>query len=112
MLTPSWYSVLTQSWDSVLNKMGIVFCVYSDENAWTLSNGGPSQANGKPILANIIASGDTPVAITKGDWHVLRLTTTGKMAAFALDSHTISAAQAIRNIDTGFAAFGTNEWYS
>ncbi len=89
---------------------GIVFCVYTETNDWTLSIGGPSQDTGRP--SNVIASGHTPSPIAYDAWHTLLLTTVDVLAVSAkIDGVEVVTNEPIRNLDTGFATFGTNRWF-
>jgi hypothetical protein len=87
----------------------IVLCV-SSEQIWTLSIGGPQLGAGYDD-GNIIATGTSPMAVGKAQWHTLALTTVGKEATGTLDGTPLwDGSQPIRDIDSGFAVIGTNQW--
>jgi galactosylceramidase len=89
-------------------KQGLVVCV-SAQGQWNLTIGGPPQ-NGvytkKPIASGKAAAPGV------GSWHTLSLTTVDTAATASLDGKALFTKTAVRNIDTGFAAIGMNEWYA
>lgn len=58
----------------------------------------------------VVARGDTPTPVPAGAWHTLSLTTTPARATGVFDGTALFRDHAIRDLDTGFAAFGTNLW--
>jgi len=86
-------------------KQGIVVCV-SWTGHWNLTIGGPPQ-NGV-YSTPPIATGTAKPPL--GDWHQLALTTLQATATATLDGESLCHQVDIRDIDTGFAAMGTNLW--
>ena len=89
---------------------GIVVCV-SAESKWQLSYRGPSIRGQMPEKL-VVSSGATSFQVNVGKWYVLSLTTIGSYASASLDREPLFANTAIRNLDTGFVAIGTNGWYA
>jgi len=90
-------------------KDGIVLCVGGD-GGWNLTIGGPPQ-NG--VYTNApIARGQLAAKPAVGVWHTISLATLGAAADGSFDGASLFSQQAIRTLDTGFAAMGTNLWES
>lgn len=89
-------------------RNGLVVCVGSDGN-WNLTIGGPPQ-NGKWVTKPILSGSTEAPGVNK--WHTLQLTTIDTKASASVNDHVLFTNHAIRNLDTGFAAIGTNEWFS
>ena len=90
-------------------KEGVVLCV-GQTGSWNLTYGGPPQ-NGNYDLTRLVTKGTAGMSPGVGTWHTLSLTTVGGVASGSLDGTPLFAAQAVRDLDTGFAAIGTNAWY-
>lgn len=104
---------------------GIVLCVDA-AGAYNLTVGGPtlpkvnpdasrstskaSWAESEPQQVSY-ASGVAETLVGVGSWHVLELTTIGSTASGSLDGKVLFTDQAIRGMDTGFAALGMNDWF-
>jgi galactosylceramidase len=86
---------------------GIVLCV-GGNGVWNLTVGGPPQ-NGQDWPAPI-ATGKLAAPVTLGVFHSIALATNGDEAEGSWDGATLFSAVAIRTLDTGFAALGTNLW--
>lgn len=68
------------------------------------------QSSGKP--QQVLKSGISPTPITPDTWHRLVLTTVDDTVTVAsINQQTVVSDFTIRNLDTGFAAFGTNGWF-
>jgi len=92
-----------------IGSNGIFFCVYTAGN-WSLSTSSAQIKTGVPSPDAIISTGRLPSSMTRGDWHSISLLAVDSIAVAAFDGHTVISGQAIRNLDTGFAMFGTNAW--
>jgi hypothetical protein len=88
-------------------KNGIALCA-SEGGTWQLTVGGPKLVTSEFI--EIIQHGTTS-ALGTGNWHTLSLTTVGRKATGMLDSKPLFEDVAIRDIDTGFGAIGSNGWF-
>lgn len=94
-------SRVNQNWDQ-----GIVLCINSF-GEWNLTVGGPNLKTGASIER--IASGQTKAPGVR-QWNTLSLSVVGGTANGALDRDPFMINTVIRNIDTGFACIGTNQW--
>ena len=97
---------------------GIVLCVDAGGKynltvgGPTLPRAGPDGALGAPAAAASFASGTAATDVGVGAWHVLELTTIAAKATGKLDGRALFTDTAIRDMDTGFAALGMNDWYA
>jgi len=98
-------------------RNGVVLCV--DENGkWNLTNSGPPLLGEKKPSPASIASGTTK-AVGTDAWHTLSLTLeqpadasqSMDVAEGALDGVTLFSQTPVRNLDTGFVGFGSNDWF-
>jgi len=83
---------------------GIVLCL-SSRGTWNMTIGGPLLHGS----AEVVASGQTR-RFSLNEWHTVTLTTIHAEATALLDGRKLSSTIPIRDIDTGFAALGTNRW--
>ena len=90
--------------------LGVVLCVGID-GSWNLTYSNPTPLH--PLSPQMfITGGVVPNAPLKpGEWHSLNLTTLGKSASASYDGKPLFSSQAIRDIDTGFAAMLTNGYF-
>ncbi|EDQ89733.1 uncharacterized protein MONBRDRAFT_480, partial [Monosiga brevicollis MX1] len=86
---------------------GIAFCIYTSGN-YTLSIGGPQQATGYPD--NVVASGTVPGGVSAETWYTIALETVDTKASAWVNNNSVFSGVTVRNIDTGFAGFGSNLW--
>ena len=97
-------------------RNGIVLCVHAG-GTFNLTVGGPVLPRGPDAtitdtLQHTYVSGTAASAVGAGGWHTLALTTVGDSASGVLDVVSLFSAQPIRNLDTGFAALGMNDWFA
>jgi hypothetical protein len=88
-------------------RNGIVLCVAAG-GKWELAVGGPKL--GTSNYSSVVKFGQT-VPLGTGKWHTLSLTTVGAKATGMIDKTTLFTDQAIRDLDTGFGAIGSNDWF-
>lgn len=94
-----------QMWEN-----GVVLCVYAD-GYWRLSNSGPALPGSPGIPKPPVAEGHLAAALTSG-WHSLALAASAENKVCAsVDGKEIFANLQVRDLDTGFAAIGANEWF-
>ena len=91
-------------------RNGIVFCLAST-GSWNLTVGGPQLGKG-PRNGQLIASGHLREAPGLDKWVSVELTTIDSTASVSVNGASVVKGQAIRNIDTGFGAFGANDWFA
>ena len=97
-------NAIDQMWDN-----GIIFCVAAN-GTWILSVGGPN-IGGDYDASQIIKTGKLDAAPGLNKWHVISITTVGQRASGIFGDDPFSNVP-IRDADTGFAVFGTNQWLS
>jgi len=86
---------------------GIVLCISAQGN-YTLSVGGPS-LGGSP-QGQVYLTG-TLAALAPGVWHNMSLATVAGIASAHVNGRLLFDHQSVRDIDTGFAAIGANDWF-
>ncbi|CAK9054683.1 unnamed protein product [Durusdinium trenchii] len=92
-----------QMWDN-----GVIFCV-SAEGYWHLSNSGPALPGSASIAKPPLAEGR--VFGVGNDWHTLAMSVEADQARASLDGKEILTSFQVRDLDTGFAAIGANDWF-
>eukprot|EP01060_Flectonema_neradi_P025728 TRINITY_DN34550_c0_g1_i1.p1 TRINITY_DN34550_c0_g1~~TRINITY_DN34550_c0_g1_i1.p1 ORF type:complete len:301 (+),score=50.67 TRINITY_DN34550_c0_g1_i1:2-904(+) len=85
---------------------GVVYCITGSGN-WSLAYTGPPPPIG--VYNTTVANG-TVRQPGIGKWFTMSLTTINNSAVMKYNNEVVASIP-IRNIDYGFAAFGTNLWY-
>ena len=90
---------------------GVVFCVDASGH-YNLTTAGPFLITHTSQPLNTVLFSGHVDSFKANSWHSLSLTTIDAHATGSLDGRNLFENSAIRNIDTGFVAFGTNGWFS
>ena len=85
-------------------SVGVVLCI-DGSGAWNLSYGN------NPLATTHVATGRVTHVPTPGTWHRLNLTTLHSQASAWYDGVALFSGQAIRGIDSGFAALASTTYY-
>jgi len=89
---------------------GLVLCI-NTEGQWNLTTGGPP-LQGQPVEPPaVVHTGQLAAPIARGSWYSLALSTELGSASGTFDGQTLFSNATVRDLDTGFAAFGANGWW-
>lgn len=90
-------------------RNGVVVCINA-EGQWNLTNAGPPlQDEWMQPPANVVSGTVSPPGV--GKWHTLKLRAEGTSASASLDGQPLFDSIEVRDMDTGFAAIGSNGWF-
>jgi len=88
---------------------GLVLCI-NIQGQWNLTTGGPPLQGRRVEAPQVVRSGYV-APLNRGSWYALALTTELGKAWGTLDSQSLFQGADVDDLDTGFAALGTNGWW-